>query len=98
MLSWTPVPLVICRQDTRNTASLVVDATHEAFAGAPDQFPSHLAIKTKGKPEREDEPNRAHVLCKSRPAQPKAGWAITCTRLASALKLWLAPQLVGSEA
>jgi hypothetical protein len=40
----------------------VVDAARVAFADAPDEFPTHLAIPMKAKPEGDDveaEPNRA---------------------------------------
>ncbi|MDQ7911262.1 hypothetical protein RB614_42910 [Phytohabitans sp. ZYX-F-186] len=40
----------------------VVDAARVAFADAPDEFPAHLAIPVKAKPEDDDveaEPNRA---------------------------------------
>ena len=40
----------------------VVDAARVAFADAPDEFPAHLAVPVKAKPEDDDveaEPNRA---------------------------------------
>lgn len=37
----------------------VIDAAHEAFAEAPDEFPPHLVIETKEMPENDAEPNRA---------------------------------------
>lgn len=37
----------------------VVDAARKAFADAPAQFPSHLAMVIEEKPEKDDEPNRA---------------------------------------
>ncbi|WP_197945869.1 hypothetical protein [Phytohabitans suffuscus] len=40
----------------------MVDAARAAFADAPDEFPAHLAIPVKAKPEDDDveaEPNRA---------------------------------------
>jgi hypothetical protein len=40
----------------------VVDAARIAFANAPDEFPAHLAIPVKAKPDEDDveaEPNRA---------------------------------------
>ncbi|GAA3341835.1 hypothetical protein GCM10020358_34680 [Amorphoplanes nipponensis] len=37
----------------------VINAAHEAFAEAPDEFPPHLTIETKEMPENDTEPNRA---------------------------------------
>ncbi|GIF47215.1 hypothetical protein DFJ67_7161 [Asanoa ferruginea] len=37
----------------------VVDAAQEAFADPPAEFPSHLTVEAKKKPEKDDEPNRA---------------------------------------
>lgn len=39
----------------------VVDAAREAFAPAPAEFPPHLAIAAKEKPDEDDEPNRAFI-------------------------------------
>lgn len=51
----------------------VVDAAQKAFAGAPAQYPPHLAIGIKEKPEKDDEPNRALVALQDA-ARSTAGW------------------------
>ena len=51
----------------------VVNAAHEAFADAPAQFPSHLAIEVKEKPEKDDEPNRALIALQDA-ARSTASW------------------------
>jgi hypothetical protein len=54
----------------------VVDAARVAFADAPDDFPAHLAIPVKAKPEDDDieaEPNRALAALEDA-AKTTANW------------------------
>lgn len=54
----------------------VVDAARVAFADAPDDFPAHLAIPVKAKPEADDveaEPNRALAALEDA-AKATANW------------------------
>lgn len=51
----------------------VVDASHEAFSAPPIDFPSHLHLTIKVKPEKDDAPSRAFIVLQEA-ARSTSGW------------------------
>jgi hypothetical protein len=64
----------------------VVDAARVAFADAPDEFPTHLAIPVKAKPDDDDveaEPNRAFAALEDA-AKATGNWISDAANVAGA--------------